>query len=130
MEKIKITINFILESGACSNNPNLNTTLGQNGINIKKFMTDFNKYSLSLYKPGLKLRVKVNVFNNRTFNFKILGIPSSIFLKKCFLNNTFSKKCLNFYKSTFLMNISDFYSNKSIKTKLYTLKGTLNSFNI
>lgn len=128
-QKLKIIINFILKAGSCSSNPNLTTTLGQNGINIKKFVDEFNKYSKDNYKEGLELRVKVYIFDDRTFTFTILGVPSSIFIKKYLYETNKNNKVLHFYKSLYLMNVPNNYIFNSKKNLPLILKGTLKSFN-
>nr|WPW47575.1 ribosomal protein L11 [Coccidia sp. AB-2023a] len=57
--------------------------LGQYGLNLAKFCKEFNaKTTLSI---GIKVRVKVIIFDNKTYKIKIYSLPISTLILK-FLN--------------------------------------------
>lgn len=83
LEKKKI--NLILPSQEGVPGQNINIALGQYGINIVKFLKDFNDLSLK-FPSGMLLCVLVEVSGDSSFEIKIKG-PSVLYLIKCLLNN-------------------------------------------
>ena len=88
------SIKLNLEAGQATPTPPIGPILGQQGININKFCTDYNK--LTKNYTGLMIPVRVDIFENKTFNIK-LQIPSSSYLLNLFsLNKVITLK--NFIK--------------------------------
>ncbi len=60
--------------------PPVGPALGQHGVNIGQFVTQFNDRSKDL--RGLTLPVVITVYSDRTFEFFIKSPPAAVLLKK------------------------------------------------
>ena len=60
---------------------------GQAGVNLMDFCKLFNARTAK-YKEGLELPVKLQAYNDRTFDFTVATPPASYFLKAAVRNST------------------------------------------
>ena len=60
---------------------------GQAGVNLMDFCKLFNARTAK-YKEGLELAVKLQAYNDRTFDFTVATPPASYFLKAAVRNST------------------------------------------
>jgi ribosomal protein L11 len=75
-KKIDLIKIIYIQSQSAEAAPPLGTILGNIGVNTIKFCEEFNKFSkiLPIY---LKLKVKINIHENKTFNFFIINFSLS-----------------------------------------------------
>ena len=65
--------------GAATPAPPVGPALGQHGVNIGKFVKDFNDKTAD--RKGLTLPVVITVYSDRTFEFVVKSPPASVLLK-------------------------------------------------
>ena len=61
---------------------------GQAGVNLMDFCKLFNARTAKYHKEGLELPVKLQAYNDRTFDFTVATPPASYFLKAAVRNST------------------------------------------
>ncbi len=74
--KIKLQI----PSGQATPAPPVGPALGQHGVNIGQFVTQFNEKTKG--EQGLVVPVEISVFGDKSFTFIIKSPPASVLLKK------------------------------------------------
>ncbi len=74
--KIKLQI----PSGQATPAPPVGPALGQHGVNIGQFVTQFNEKTKG--EQGLVVPVEISVFSDKSFTFIIKSPPASVLLKK------------------------------------------------
>ncbi len=74
--KIKLQI----PSGQATPAPPVGPALGQHGVNIGQFVTQFNEKTKG--EQGLVVPVEISVFADKSFTFIIKSPPASVLLKK------------------------------------------------
>jgi large subunit ribosomal protein L11 len=79
-KKIKVVMKLQIEAGKATPAPPIGPALGQHGVPIQDFCTRFN----DMTKPmmGYEVRCELTVFEDRTFDIKLKGIPTADLLKK------------------------------------------------
>lgn len=80
----KNSIGFIklqIPAGSATPAPPVGPALGQKGLNIMEFCKSFNDKTKT-YEKGTPIRVRIQAFADRTFDFEILGSPVSHLIKK------------------------------------------------
>ena len=75
MKRITKKIKLQIAAGKATPAPPLGPALGQAGVNIGDFVTKFNAATKEM--TGDTVSVKVNVFEDRTFNFVVKTPPAS-----------------------------------------------------
>ena len=78
---LKARINLMAYAGGAKPNPKMGQALGPLGINMMKFCKDFNSKT-EQYNPDVPLRISLNAFTDRTFDYKIKSPPTSWFIKR------------------------------------------------
>lgn len=79
-KKVQAIIKLHVPAGQANPAPPVGPALGQHGIKIMDFCQAFNDQTKE--KQGLILPVVIQVYEDRSFSFKIKSPPSSILLKK------------------------------------------------
>ena len=79
-KKIKAIIKVQIPAGKATPAPPVGPALAQYGLNIAEFCQKFNDKTRD--QEGFKIPVEVNVFEDRTYYFKIKQPPASELIKK------------------------------------------------
>ncbi len=138
----KITTKIKIQIKACEANPSppIGPTLGAKGVNIIKFCNEFNlktKNTPGLTK-GILVPVIIDVYQDKTFNFKIKSPPTSTLIKNV-LNIKKGSDCPNkkkigtITKKQLEMVIKQKYNDlitNSHQATLNTLLGTAKSMGL
>jgi large subunit ribosomal protein L11 len=82
-KKIKAMVKLQIPAGQANPAPPVGPALGQHGINIMEFCTQFNEKTKD--QPGVVLPVEINIYEDRSFDFK-LKTPATTYLIKKALN--------------------------------------------
>jgi len=68
--------------GSATPAPPVGPALGQHGVNIGQFVTQFNDKTKDPAMKGLMIPVVITVYSDRTFEFILKSPPAAILLKK------------------------------------------------
>jgi len=79
-KKVTAQIKLHIPAGQATPAPPVGPALGQKGVNIGKFVKEFNDVTKA--KEGLIVPVIISVYEDRTFSFITKSPPSSILLKR------------------------------------------------
>ena len=79
-KKVQSIINLHVPGGQANPAPPVGPALGQHGVKIMDFCKAFNDKTKD--RQGLILPVVIEVYEDKSFTFKIKSPPSSILLKK------------------------------------------------
>ena len=79
-KKINAQIKLHVSAGQATPAPPVGPALGQHGVNIGKFVKEFNDVTKG--REGLIVPVIISVYEDRSFSFIIKSPPSSILLKR------------------------------------------------
>ena len=79
-KQVKTVIKLQIKAGAANPAPPVGPALGQHGLNIQEFCTKFNDATKE--KGGDIIPVEINVYEDRTFDFKLKTPPAAELLKK------------------------------------------------
>ncbi len=79
-KKIKTVIKVTPQGGAATPAPPIGPALGQHGVNIMEFVTQYNKATAD--KKGQKIPAEITIFEDRTFTFVIKLPPVSDMIKQ------------------------------------------------
>lgn len=79
-KKIKTIIKVFPIGGAATPAPPIGPALGQHGVNIMEFVTQYNK--LTQDKKGQKTPAEITIYEDRTFTFVIKLPPVSEMIKQ------------------------------------------------
>lgn len=74
------TAKFQIPGGQATPAPPVGTSLGKYGINLGQFVQQFNERTREA--GGIPIPVVVNVYSDRTFDFKTKSPPASALIKK------------------------------------------------
>lgn len=77
---VKTIIKLQIRAGQANPAPPIGPALGQHGLDIQQFCTQFNEATKD--KGGDIIPVEITVYEDRTFNFKLKTPPASDLLKK------------------------------------------------
>ena len=80
MKKIKAVIKLHIAAAAATPAPPVGPALAQHGLNIMEFCQKFNEATKAM--AGFKIPVEIQVFEDRTYIFKLKQPPASELLKK------------------------------------------------
>ena len=72
-KKITANLKFRVPAGRATAGPPVGSTLGQHGLNLMDFVTKFNEQTKDL--NGKNVTVHLRVFEDRTFDFTVIGQP-------------------------------------------------------
>ena len=114
-----IKVSFFLPAGLATVAPPIGPVLGQFGVNMSDFCSQFNDQT-TFIKRACILPVIVEVLPDRSFKFNIKK-PTISFLLKCSLNNNKNLVCKKWLlKEIFKISIikSTKYSNKFFLSKM------------
>lgn len=78
-KKVIARVKMKIEGGKATPAPPVGSILGQHGLNTQQFIQDFNDQTREM--QGL-VGVKVNIYEDRTFDFTISGIPTDDLIRK------------------------------------------------
>ncbi|OGH84559.1 MAG: 50S ribosomal protein L11 [Candidatus Magasanikbacteria bacterium RIFOXYC12_FULL_32_21b] len=79
-KKLKTQIKLQVVGGAANPAPPIGPALGQHGLNIQDFCTQFNNATAD--KKGEVVPVVINVYEDRTFDFIMKVAPASTLIMK------------------------------------------------
>ncbi len=79
-KKVERQLKLQIEAGKATPAPPLGPALGQAGINIGDFVNQFNEKTREMM--GDTVRVLVNIYEDRSFDFEIKTPPTSSLIKK------------------------------------------------
>lgn len=79
-KEIKTIIKLQIQAGQANPAPPVGPALGQHGLNIQDFCLKFNEATKEMM--GDIVPVEINVYEDRTFDFKLKTPPASDLLKK------------------------------------------------
>jgi len=79
-KKVKTIIKLQIKAGQANPAPPIGPALGQHGLNIQDFCTQFNEKTKD--KMGDIIPVEINVYEDRTFDFILKTPPAAELLKK------------------------------------------------
>ena len=82
-------IKLQVPGGTATPAPPVGPALGQHGVNIAQFVSQFNDRSKD--QRGVTLPVVITVYSDRTFTFEIKSPPAAVLLKRA-ANIPFEKK--------------------------------------
>jgi len=80
MAKLKTVVKLQIPAGKANPAPPVGPALGQHGLNIQDFCTQFNEKTKD--KMGDIVPVEISVFEDRSFSFIMKTSPASELLKK------------------------------------------------
>lgn len=80
MKEIKAKIKLQCPGGQATPAPPVGPALGQHGVNIGQFVSQFNEKTRE--QPGLIIPVEITVFTDRTFTFITKSPPAAVLLKR------------------------------------------------
>lgn len=72
-KKVKANLKFRVPAGRASAGPPVGSILGQHGLNLMDFVNAFNDQTKDMM--GKDVLVHVQVFEDRTYTFKVIGQP-------------------------------------------------------
>src|SRR6266478_6689429 len=67
-------------AGAATPAPPVGPALGQHGVNIGQFVTQFNDRTKEM--RGITIPVVITVFSDRSFTFEVKSPPAAVLLKQ------------------------------------------------
>ena len=79
-KKIKVVLKLNLQAGAATPAPPTGPALGQHGVNIMEFVTQYNKATEAL--RGQVVPAVVTIFEDRTFSFVTKLAPVAELIKQ------------------------------------------------
>jgi len=80
MKELKAKIKLQCPGGQATPAPPVGPALGQHGVNIGQFVSQFNERTKEA--AGLIIPVEISVFTDRSFTFITKSPPASVLLKK------------------------------------------------
>ena len=77
---IKANLKMKIRAGQASAAPPVGSTLGQHGVNMMDFINPFNDATKD--RQGEELTVHITIFEDRTMNWRIVGMPTDDSIRK------------------------------------------------
>src|SRR3989440_1335137 len=78
--EVKALIKLQCPGGSATPAPPVGPALGQHGVNIGQFVSQFNDRTKEM--RGITIPVVISVFNDRSFTFEIKSPPAAVLLKQ------------------------------------------------
>lgn len=72
-KKVKANLKFRVPAGRATAGPPVGSVLGQHGLNLMDFVSAFNDRTKDMM--GKDVLVHIQVYEDRTFTFKVIGQP-------------------------------------------------------
>jgi len=79
-KEIAVTIKLQAPGGQATPAPPIGPALGQNGVNIGQFVTQFNERTKEL--GGMTVPVVITVYKDKSFTFEVKSPPAAVLLKQ------------------------------------------------
>lgn len=79
-KKVKTILKLQIEGGKANPAPPVGPALGQHGLNIQQFTSQFNEATKD--RMGEVVPVEITVYEDRSFDFKLKTAPASYLIKK------------------------------------------------
>jgi len=79
-KKVKTVIKLQAKGGQATPAPPIGPALGQHGVNIGQFVSQFNEKTKDM--NGMIVPVEINVYADRTFDFVVKSPPAAELLKQ------------------------------------------------
>ncbi len=79
-KEVKAVIKLQAPGGKATPAPPIGPALGQHGVNIGQFVSQFNERTKEA--DGMTMPVEITVYSDRSFEFIIKSPPASVLLKK------------------------------------------------
>ena len=79
-KEIKTVVKLQIQAGAANPAPPIGPALGQHGLNIQEFCTQFNEKTKD--QGGDIIPVEINIYEDRSFDFILKSPPAAVLLKK------------------------------------------------
>ncbi len=79
-KKVKVQLKLQIEAGKATPAPPIGSTLGQHGVGIQDFVSQFNEATKDM--GGDIVPVEITVYEDRSFIFKLRTPPASDLLRK------------------------------------------------
>jgi large subunit ribosomal protein L11 len=136
VKKIKALIKLDLPAGKATPAPPVGPALGQHGINIGSFCTEYNKKTSD--KEGLIIPVKITIYDDRSYTFILKSPPAAKLLLKyanikkgsAQPNKEFKGEIsINYLKDIARIKLNDL-NTKNLEKALLIIKGTANNMGI
>lgn len=80
-KQVMANIRLVIAAAAAKPAPPVGPALGQAGLNIMAFCKEFNAKTTN-YKEGVPLRVNVQVYQDKTYDWQLKSPPATWFIKK------------------------------------------------
>lgn len=78
-KQVVATIKIQARGGAATPAPPIGPALGQHGVNIGMFVTQFNERTK--HYNGMIVPAEINIYSDRTFDFVVKSPPAAVLLK-------------------------------------------------
>jgi len=79
-KQLKATVKLQAPGGQATPAPPIGPALGQHGVNFGQFIGQFNAQTREL--NGMPVTVVINVYTDRSFDFKVKSPPAAVLLKE------------------------------------------------
>ncbi len=79
-KKITANLKLRIPAGRATAGPPVGSTLGQYGLNMMDFINPFNEQTKDL--QGSDVTVHLQIFDDRTFTFNVIGVPADDLIRK------------------------------------------------
>ncbi|MFC1633794.1 50S ribosomal protein L11 [Planctomycetota bacterium] len=79
-KEVAVTIKLQASGGQATPAPPIGPALGQNGVNIGQFVTQFNERTKDM--NGTTVPVVITVFKDKSFTFEVKSPPAAVLLKQ------------------------------------------------
>jgi large subunit ribosomal protein L11 len=79
-KEVAVTIKLQASGGQATPAPPIGPALGQHGVNIGQFVTQFNERTRDL--NGTTVPVVITVFKDKSFTFEVKSPPAAVLLKQ------------------------------------------------
>lgn len=79
-KKVTANLKLRIPAGKASAGPPVGSTLGQYGLNMMDFINPFNDQTKDLM--GSDVIVHLQIFDDRTFSFNVIGVPADDLIRK------------------------------------------------
>lgn|SRR5688572_30162204 len=79
-KKVTANLKMKIKGGQASAAPPVGSTLGQYGVNMMDFITPFNEATKD--RQGQDLTVHIAIYEDRTMDFRVVGVPTDDLIRK------------------------------------------------